>query len=163
MSKPSTSRLVRDLMQIGVTTCPAQTPVVEAVQILLKEELESLIVLDENGHAIGLFSRREAIAAYGHPQGYDNLTVAEVARPDIPEAPPDIPATAAAQLMLDQNVRELYLMHHDSGIGWPAAKLGFAELLRHLTAETEADLADMGAKAARKTPMDIFRERYKGV
>ena len=53
-------------------------------------------------------------------------------RPDIPEIPSDIPAAAAAQIMLDQGVRGLYLMHHDGGISWPAAVIRVEDVLRHL-------------------------------
>lgn len=131
-----TITFVRDLMQIGVVTCPANTPLVEAVAILLREELESLVVLDANGHAAGLFGRREAVVAYGlsplRTQGYATLTVAEAMRPDIPEIPADIPATAAAQLMLDQGERAFYLMHHDGGIRWPSAVFRFEDVLRQM-------------------------------
>lgn len=140
-----TVKLVRDLMHIGVTTCPAETPLVEAVRILLQEGLESLIVLDDNGHAAGLFGRPEAVAAYGlsgaHVHGYEGLTVVEAMRPDIPEIPPDIPATAAAQIMLDQQVRDLYLLHHDGGISWPAAVLRFDDVLRYLADKSETEVA----------------------
>jgi CBS domain-containing protein len=159
------TKLVRDLMRIGVVTCPDSMPFVEAARLLLKQRLESLIVLDGRSHAVGMLTRREVVAGYGrfgaHPQGYESLTVADVMRPDIPEIPPDIPATAAAQIMLDQGVREIYLLHHDGGIGWPAAVLRFDDILRYLAAETDEDLSDMGAGAARKTPMDVFKERYE--
>ena len=46
-----TTKLVRDLMHIGVATCQTDTPLVEAVRTLLREDLESLIVLDEHSHA----------------------------------------------------------------------------------------------------------------
>lgn len=157
-------QLVRDLMHIGVTTCGADTPFTEAVRTLVNENLESMIVLDENGHSAGVFSRREAVAAFGQSgasiNGYATLTVAEVMRPDIPELPPDIPATVAAQMMLDYGVREIHLMHHASGMGWPAAVLRFDDILRYLAAETEEETTDMGAGATRKTPIDVFKERY---
>jgi CBS-domain-containing membrane protein len=60
-----TTKLVRDLMHIGVATCRADTLLVEAVRTLLHEDLESLIVLDENSHAVGMLSRREAVVVYG--------------------------------------------------------------------------------------------------
>jgi CBS domain-containing protein len=158
------SKLVRDLMHIGVTTCQADTPLVEAVRILFREGLESLIVLDGNSHAVGMLSRREAVAAFGQSganmRDIETLTVGEVMRPDIPQVPPDIPAAAAAQIMLDQGVREIYLMHHGGGISWPAAVLRFEDVLRYLAAESEADVADMGAGAPRKSPIEAFMERY---
>jgi len=164
VSKERTTKLVRDLMHIGVTTCRADAPLAEAVRMLLREGLESLIVLDENGHAVGMLSRREAVAAYGRSgvdaQDARTLTVAEVMCPDIPEIPPDIPATTAAQIMLDRNVREIYLMHHAGGIGWPAAVLRFEDVLRYLAAESEEEIAAMGVGAPRKSPIDVFMERY---
>ena len=131
-----TVKLVRDLMHIGVVTCRADTPLLEAVNILLREHLESLVVLDERGHAAGLLGRTEAIAAYGRSsattQACDTLTAADIMRSDIPEIPSDIPAAAAAQLMLDQGVRDFYLMHHDGGISWPAAVFRVEDVLQHL-------------------------------
>ena len=118
-------KLVRDLMHIGVTTCQADTPLVEAVRILLGQGLESCIVLDQNSHAVGVLGRREAVAAYGRSGASSgdvhSLTVADAMQPEILTVPPDIPATAAAQIMLDRDVRELYLMHHGGGRSWPAA------------------------------------------
>jgi len=157
-------KLVRDLMHIGVTTCPANTTLADAVRLLLQERLESLIVLDDNRHAIGLVAQMEAVAAYGRSgakaKAPEVLTLAEVMQPHIPEIPPDIPATAAAQIMIDQGVRALYLMHHDGGISWPAAVLRFEDILRYMAAESDEEIADMGAGAARKTPFDLFKERY---
>jgi CBS-domain-containing membrane protein len=42
--------LVRDLMHIGVATCQADTPLVEAMRSLLQDDLESFIVLDGTSH-----------------------------------------------------------------------------------------------------------------
>jgi CBS domain-containing protein len=160
-----TTKLVRDLMHIGVSTCRSDTLLIEVVRTLLREGLESLIVLDENSHAVGMLSRREAVAVFGisaaDMRDVKTLTVADVMRPDIPEVPPDIPATAAAQIMLDRGIREIYLMHHGGGASWPAAVLRFEDVLRYLSAESEAEVADLGAGAPRTSPIEAFRERYK--
>ena len=123
-------------MHIGVPTCEAGVTLPEAVRRLISNGLESLVVLDKHGHAIGLFGRQEAVKAYGlsgvRNQALDSLTVADVMTHKIPEIPPDIPATAAVQLMIDQHKRELYLMHHDGGICWPSAVLRFDDVLNLL-------------------------------
>jgi CBS domain-containing protein len=137
-------KLVRDLMHIGVPTCPADAPLMETVRTLLRENLEAVIVLDDNGHAVGLLGRQEVVAAYGRSGANTHvcepLTAADAMRPDIPEIPPDIPATAAAQIMLDRNVRDMYLMHHDGGISWPAAVLRFEDILRYLVSEPKEEV-----------------------
>lgn len=156
-------KLVRDLMHIGVPTCPVGTPLVEAVRTLLSKQLEALVVLDERGHGIGLLSRREVVLAFVQAgisgSSFETLTAADVMRAKIPEVPADIPASAAVQLMLDQNVREIYIMHHEGGIRYPASVLRFEDVLRFVAAESEADLAGMGSGAARKSAIELFKER----
>lgn len=133
-------KLVRDLMQIGVTTCRDDTPLAEAARTLLGKQLESLIVLNEHGHAVGMLTRPDVVAAYGHSgaraQGTEPLTAGDVMRPDILEIPADIPATAAALMILDHGIREAYLLHHDGGLSWPAAVFRFDDVLRYLAEES---------------------------
>jgi len=157
-------KFVRDLMHIGVSTCRTNTSVAEAARTLLRENLEALIVLDGNGHAVGMLGRLEVVAAYAQvgtrSRGGETATAGDAMCLDIPEVPADIPAVVAAQIMLDQGMREIYLMHHAGGISWPAAVLRFEDVLRYLAAESEADLANMGAGAPRKSPVETFMERY---
>jgi hypothetical protein len=77
----------------------------------------------------------------------------------IPQVPPDIPIEAAAQIMQDKGVRALFLTHHAGGIEYPAAVITYRHLLRHLVANDENDLRDLGIKADRKLPLQAFVER----
>ncbi len=73
--------------------------------------------------------------------------------------PPDIPLTAAAQMMQDQRVRVLFLMHHAGGIEYPAALISYQHLLRHLAARDDDELRDLGISAARQSPLETFIQR----
>ena len=164
--KENNIMLVRDLMHVGVMTCSANTPVVEAIHLLLNQNLESVLVLDDNGHTAGVFGRREAIKIYTNQTNAGNwqtLTVADAMQTNILEVPPDIPATAAAQIMLDQDTRDIYLLHYAGGIGWPAATFRFDEVLRYLGAESDEEVAAMGVGAPRKSGIEFFRDRYSKV
>ena len=77
----------------------------------------------------------------------------------MPQAPPDIPLTVVAQLMVDQDVRAFFLMHNAGGIIYPAAVISYKHLIRHLAATSEDELSDLGIDAARKLPLDAFIER----
>jgi predicted transcriptional regulator len=150
--------LVRDLMTVGVTTCSPDTPIVEVTRLLLERDLEGVVVLDLEGHAVGVVSRDELVRAYARDDCRD-LTAEEVMRDGVPQIPPDIPLTAAAQLMQDLGVRVVFLMHHAGGIEWPAATLSYKHLLRHLAAQEEDELSDLGIAAARQTPLETFIQK----
>ncbi len=156
---PLTDRaLVRDLMKVGVPTCPAHTPALEAARLMLAKDIEALVVLDEEGHGVGVLSRDDLVRAYGR-EDLEGLPVEEIMSEGVPQVPPDIPLTAAAQMMRDQHLRAVFLMHNAGGIIYPAAMLTYTHLIRHLAAERDEDLKDLGIAAERRQPLDVFIEK----
>lgn len=151
----SEKKLVRDLMTVGVPTCPPDTPAADIIRSMLARQWEAVVVLDENGHATGVVSQDELVRTYGD-EDFDALTAEAVMRPKLPTVPPDIPLTAAAQIMLDMRVRVLFITHHAGGIEYPAAWLTYQHILRHLAGE---ELENLGIRAAREAPLDIFLRR----
>jgi CBS domain-containing protein len=149
--------LVRDLMTVGVVTCNPQTTVPELAQMLLDHDLDEVIVLDE-GKALGVVGQDELVAAFSRDE-YKDITALEVMREGVSQVPPEIPLTAAAQLMRDQGVRTFFLMHHAAGIEYPAATISYKHFLRLLAAENQADLSDLGIRADRVAPLDEFIQR----
>ena len=145
-------------MTVGVVTCAAQTPIKVIVQAIIAKDREAVVVLDKEGHAIGLVGQEELVQAYSHGN-YENLTAQEIMTDGIPQIPPDIPIAAAAQLMQDQGLRVFFLMHHAGGIEYPAAIITYKHFLRHLMMDEVSELEDLGIRANRKAPLDAFIER----
>ncbi len=151
-------KLVRDLMSVGVVTCSPNTKVRTIAQAIIEKDIEGVIVLDTQGHALGIVGQEELVKAY--TQGdYEDKVAQEVMRDEIPQIPPDIPITAAAHLMLDQRVRVFFLTHHAGGVEYPAALITFKHILRYLSTDNTEELKDLGIKAERKAPLDLFIER----
>jgi predicted transcriptional regulator len=145
-------------MSVGVLTCSLDTPLVQLTQALLDKDQEAAVVLDETGNAVGVVTRAELVRSYARGD-YETLTAESVMREDVPQAPPDVPLPVAAQIMQDQGVRVLYMMHHAGGIEYPAAFLSYTHFLRHLATGDDADLSDLGIRAERQTPMEAFLRR----
>lgn len=156
-SQPSIRYLVRDLMQVGVPSCAPTTPLAELARQFIAENLESVVVLDESGHAVGAVSRHDLLKAFIADSA--GALAEDVMCDQLPQVPPDIPLTAAAQIMDDMNVRLLYIMHHAGGIAYPAAILTDSHFLRLLAATAEEELDDLGIKARREAPLQTFFRR----
>lgn len=156
-SASMTRQLVRDLMTVGVETCAPDTPIADLARLLLENGGEEIVVL-EGGHALGTVGVAQLLQAYAKG-GYQDLKAGDVLQEGILQIPPDIPLTAAAQIMLDQRRNTLFLMHHAGGIEYPAAVLSYRHLLRHMIARDEQDLKDLGIYAERKPPLESFIQR----
>lgn len=157
-SPASDPKLVRDLMTVGVLTCPPDTAVVELTRVLLEKDAEAIVVLDEEGHALGFVDWNRLVEAYARGN-YEELKAEDVMQAGLAEVPPDIPLAAAAQIMQDQNLRILFLPHHAAGIKYPAAAITYKHFLRHMAMKDKEDLADLGIKAQRQTPEEAFIKR----
>lgn len=152
-------KLVRDLMTVGVSTCSPDTPLREIARIMVEKNLEAIVVLDpEERHAVGWVCQADIVNVYSSINS-ETMTAEDVMRDQVPQVPADIPLTAAAQIMLDQGVRVLFLMHHAGGIVYPAGVITFSHILRHVAAVEMDELKDLGIKAERKSPIETFIER----
>ena len=158
--QPIQPKLVRDLMTVGVLTCSPKTSIKVISQAVLEKDLEAVVVLDHDGHAVGVVGREELVRAYSNPD-HNQLTAEDIMQDGVPQIPPDIPLSAAAQLMQDQNVRVFFLTHHAGGIEYPAAQLSYKHFIKFLAAEIPEDHNDLGIGAERKAPIDLFFERRK--
>jgi CBS domain-containing protein len=150
--------LVRDLMTVGVSTCKNTTPVVEVARFLVKNNVEELVVLGEEGEGIGVCGYRELVNAY-EQDNIRELTAEDVMTEGVPELPSDITLKLAAQLMRDKDIRVAYMNHNSAGIIYPAALISYRHLVRHLAAKNEEELKDLGFDAERKSPLEQFIER----
>jgi predicted transcriptional regulator len=154
--RAASPELVRDLMTVGVATCSPDTSVGDIARLFLEKELEAIVVLDvEEGHALGVVSRDELVQAFTRPDAR-LLKAEEVMSEGVPQAPPDIPLIAAAQLMRDKGVRVLFLMHHAGGVMYPAAMISYQHILRYLAARNQDELRDLGIDAQRQSPLKVF-------
>ena len=155
--RPTSPKLVRDLMTVGVPTCPSETLVADIARSLSEKNYEEVVVLEE-GHNIGIVGFNELVNVYDREDALQ-LSAEQVMRPGIPTTLPDIPLETAAQIMRDQNVRVLYLTHHAGGVEYPAASISYRHLIRHLAARDDQELDDLGIDAARLSPLEVFVQR----
>lgn len=157
--QPGLPQLVRELMTVGVATCPPDTLVIDLARLMLEKDLEAVVVLDPlEGHALGVVGQDELVQAYSRVD-VRQLKAEDVMRDGVPQVPPEIPLAVATQIMQDQRVRALFIMHHSGGIEYPAGVISYRHMLRYLAAREGEDLKDLGINAERQSPMEIFLQR----
>lgn len=145
-------------MTVGVPTCKTTSPIMDVARFILEHHIEEMVVLDQEGHGVGVVGYEELVAVYGREDA-QSLTAEDVMREGVPELPPDIPIALAAQLMKDKRIRVAYMTHNAAGIIYPAALISYKHILRALAARDGQDLKDLGIAAERKSPIEQFLAR----
>lgn len=149
------TKLVRDLMTVGVPTCKTDVPAADIARFLIENNAEEMVVLGSEGEGVGVVGYEELVRAYGR-EDVKSLKAEDIMREGVPELPSDIPLTVAAQMMRDRGIRVAYMTHNSSGIIYPAAMISYRHIVRHIAAKDEDELKDLGIKAERKSPLEVF-------
>lgn len=147
--------LVRDLMTVGVPTCKTDVFAVDIARFIIDNNVEEMVVLGSEGEGVGVVGYEELVQAYER-EDVKLLTAEQVMREGVPELPSDIPLTVAAQMMRDKGIRVAYMNHNSAGIIYPAAMISYKHIVRHIAAKDESELKDLGIKAERKSPLEVF-------
>jgi predicted transcriptional regulator len=122
-------KLVRDLMKIGVPTCETDTRLNEVAKIMARDEVDAVIVMDEYG-ACGVVSQSDLVKAF--PRNWELLTAKEVMTERIVSITPDTAAIAAAHMMMDEKVHQIFIMHEHPGPSRPSAVITMNAIVREM-------------------------------
>ena len=123
------TKLVRDIMKIGVPTCHVETPLPEVAKVMARENASAIIVMDESG-AVGVVSQTDLARVYA--RNYALLTAQEIMTEKLVSIPPDAAASAAVQLMQDEKVHQVFVMHDHPGPSRPSAVVTMRAVVRDM-------------------------------
>ena len=123
------AKLVRDIMKIGVPTCALDTPLPQVAQIMARENADAIIVMDESG-AVGVISQSDLTGVYA--RNYALLTAQEIMTEKIISIAPDAAAAAATQMMQDDQVHQVFVMHDHPGPSRPSAVVTMRAIVRNM-------------------------------
>ncbi len=123
------ARLVRDIMKIGVPTCQRTDPLPGVAKAMAREHADAIIVMDEFG-ACGVVSQSDLTRVY--PRNVELLTAQDVMTDKIISIPPESPITTAANVMQEEKVHQLFIMHEHPGPSRPSAVVTMQAIVREM-------------------------------
>jgi CBS domain-containing protein len=123
-------------MHRGVISCRVDTPLEEIAQRLMEYQINALFVLDQSGKACGVVSQTDLVRAYVQG-GWSDLVAEDIMTPGVVTVVPDIPVTAAAQLMLDKNIHRLLIVQGGLVPDRPVGVLSMSDIVREMAQEGE--------------------------
>lgn len=119
--------LVRDRMTEDPITATADLPITEARELMRKNEVRRLPVVDDKGNLVGIVTRDDILLASPSPVTslsvweitylLSQVTVDEVMTKDVFTVSADCPVEEAARVMVDNKISGLPVMQDDELVG----------------------------------------------
>jgi len=104
------------LMTAGATTVTPETSVEEAAQVMLEQEIGSVIVVDEEGRLAGILTTTDFVRIVAERQPKDESTVAEFMTTDVVTASAQDVVTDVAERLLEHRIHHIPVVTDDDHI-----------------------------------------------
>ncbi len=123
-------KLVRDIMKIGVPTCDVNAKLDEIAKIMARDGADTVIVMDEEDGAVGVVSQSDLVRSY--TRNWQLLTAKKIMTEKILCVDPASSITAAANMMQEERVHQVFIMHEHPGTGKPSAVVTMRAIVREM-------------------------------
>ena len=123
---------VGDIMHVGVVACPRTASVMDAARIMLDKGIHAVIVVADDGHAVGVVSQTDVVLAR---QGRTveqaaALQVGDIMTPSLVSCTRDRALSEAITLMTRNRVHRLVVVEDQNGKLMPVGILSMTDVIR---------------------------------
>jgi len=125
-----TQKTVADLMHKGIIACGPDTPMDEVVRIVSDTSVHALVVMDDEGRAIGMVSHMDIIRLFG--EDLSQHRARDVMSHTVIAVESDQPAKVGANLMLEHNVDRLLVVEVEGEGRTPVGVLSTTDMVKDM-------------------------------
>jgi len=126
---------VKDWMHQGVITCRPDTPVDEVAQTMDRKDISALVVIDDNGDAIGVISRTDLVnARFVQPyfKHWRGMSAEHLMSKPVISVAPETDITEAVQILHNQHIHRLVVVERADSHLRPVGILSVSDLAKHV-------------------------------
>jgi CBS domain-containing protein len=125
---------VRDWMHQGVITCRRETPVDEVAKTMETKDISALVVVDEQGDAVGVISRTDLVnARFVQPYliHWRGMTAEHLMSTPVISVSPDTGINEAVRRLHEKRIHRLVVVEESAGHMRPVGILSVTDLAKH--------------------------------
>jgi CBS domain-containing protein len=127
---------VLDWMHRGVITCHPETPVAEVAATMEANDISALVVVNEQGAAVGVISRTDLInARFVQPymKHWPGLNAEHLMTKPVISVLPGTTIHEAVQMLNEKHIHRLVVVEKASGHMQPVGILSVTDLAKHVS------------------------------
>ena len=126
---------VQDWMHRGVITCHLETPVAEIAATMDSNDISALVVVSENGDAVGVISRTDLVNArfiQPYMKHWRGLNAEHLMTKPVVSVSADTTINEAVQLLNEKHIHRLVVVEKASPPARPIGILSVTDLAKHV-------------------------------
>lgn len=133
-------RFVKEIMSRDLITCVPETSLTQVMQRLAEFAIHALVVIDEDGYAVGMVTQLDVLMAQRRAIGpaAEPITAGEIMSPIAIVCCPDMTLLEAVTLMTRNHIHRLIVAKPNSERIYPLGLISMTDLIRHAIKETSA-------------------------
>ncbi len=127
---------VQDWMHRGVVTCHPETPAADVAVAMDSHDISALVVVDEQGAAVGVISRTDLInARFVQPymKHWPGLNAEHLMTKPVISVLPETAINEAVQILNEKHIHRLVVVEKASGRLQPIGILSVTDLAKHVS------------------------------
>lgn len=125
---------VQDWMHEGVIACQRDTPVEEVAKTMETKDISALVVVDDQGDAIGVISRTDLVnARFVQPylKHWRGMTAEHLMSNPVISVSPDTSIDVAVRRLQEKRIHRLVVVEESAGHIRPVGILSVTDLAKH--------------------------------
>ena len=122
-------------MHRGVITCTPETPVAETAAIMDARDISALVVVTEDGEAVGVISRTDLVNArfiQPYMKHWRGLSAQHLMSKPVISVSADTSVEEAVQLLYEKRIHRLVVVDKSGDQARPVGILSVTDLARHV-------------------------------
>ncbi len=125
-------RTVLQAKRYGTHTCTTNMPLRQVAQRMVKEEINTIVVVDADGYLAGIITRLDALRIFLAHDDWADLPVSECMHRDVQVVTPQTLLRDAAQMLLDHQIHQVVVVEYEGEQQRPVAVLSATDLIYHM-------------------------------
>lgn len=128
-------RLVGEVMHHGVLTCRRDTPIQDVARTMSENDVSALVVVNDDGHMIGLISRTDLVNARLYEQYWKHwrgLTAGHIMVTDVVAVRMEDTMQHASKLMMERRIHRVVVVEQAGEGNKPVGVLSVTDLVRDI-------------------------------
>lgn len=125
---------VRDWMHQGVISCRRETPVEEVARTMEAKDVSALVVVDDQGDAVGVISRTDLVnARFVQPylKHWRGMAAEHLMSNPVISVSPDTGISEAVRRLKEKRIHRLVVVEESAGHVRPVGILSVTDLAKH--------------------------------